>query len=44
MKSIVRSQISTVQPLKFENGYVVSSHTLVDMRLLLHAGIKVKPC
>ena len=33
-----------MQPLKFRNGYVISSHTLVGMWLLIHVGIKVKPC
>ena len=32
-----------VQPLKFRNGWVISSHTLLGMWLLIHAGIKVKP-
>ena len=30
-----------VQPLKFRNGWVISSHTLHGMWLLIHAGIKV---
>ena len=29
-----------MQPLKFRNGYVISSHTLPSMWLLIHAGIK----
>ena len=29
----------TVQPLKFENGLVISSHTLLGTRLLIHNGI-----
>ena len=33
--------IPIVQPLKFRNGYVISSHTLLGMWLLIHAGIKV---
>ena len=28
---------------KYGNGYEISPYTLVDMRLLIHAGIKVKP-
>ena len=28
-------------PLKFGNGYVISFQTLLDMWLLIHAGIKV---
>ena len=31
-------------PLKFRNGKVISSHTLLSMWLLIHAGIKVNPC
>ena len=38
------SQTSVMQPLKFGNGYVISSDTLLTMRLLIHAGIKVNPC
>ena len=30
-----------MQPLKFMNGYGISSHTLLSMWLLIHAGIKV---
>ena len=33
-----------VQPLKFGNGYVISSHSLLGMWLFIQAGIKVKPC
>ena len=32
-----------VQPLKFENGYVISSHTLLGMRLLIYVRIKDDP-
>ena len=35
---------STEVPLKFGNGFVISSHNLLDILLLIHAGIKVKPC
>ena len=28
---------------QFENGSVISSHTLLGMWLLIHAGIKVNP-
>ena len=41
MKSFTHSQTSTVALLKFGNGYIVSSHTLLCMWLLLHAGIEV---
>ena len=44
MKLLLHSQTSTVQPLKFGNGEVVPSHTLLDMWLLTHAGIKVNIC
>ena len=37
-------QTSTVQLLTFANGLVISSHTLLSMWLLNHAGIKVNPC
>ena len=30
-----------MQPLKFANGLVISTHTLLGMRLLIHTGIKV---
>ena len=40
MKLLIHSQISTVAPLKFGNGYVISSHSLLRMWLLIHAEIK----
>ena len=43
MKLLIHSQTSTVEPLKFENGLVISSCTFLYMWLLIHAGIKVKP-
>ena len=30
--------------LNFNGAYVILSHTLQGMWLLIHAGIKVKPC
>ena len=42
MKSIIHSQISTVAPLKFGNGYIILSHILLWNQLLIHVGIKVK--
>ena len=36
MNLFVDSQISTVEPLKFGNGQVISSHTLPGMWLLIH--------
>ena len=32
---------STVQPIKFGNGYVISFHTLEGIWLLMHTGIKL---
>ena len=32
--------INSQTPLKFENGYVISSHALLVMSLLIHGGIK----
>ena len=40
VKLLIHFQTSTVQPLKFGNGQVTSSHTLLHMWLLMHAGIK----
>ena len=44
MKLLVQTQTSTVQRLKFGNGYLISSDTLLDMWLFIHDGIKVYPC
>ena len=35
MKLPIYSQTSTVEPTKFVNGWIISSHTLLGMRLLL---------
>ena len=43
MKLLIHSQPSTVQPLKFGSGYVISSHTLLGMWFLIHDVIKVNP-
>ena len=43
MRLLVHYQISTVAPFKFGNGWVISSHTLNWMYLLIHARITVKP-
>ena len=43
MKLFIHSQTSTVAPLKFGNGYVILSHTLLGMQLLIHAEFKVNP-
>ena len=40
---LVRSQTSTLEPLKMENGKVISSHILLDVHILIHAMIKVNP-
>ena len=44
MSVLIHSQTSTVAPLKFGYGYVISTHTLLGMWLLIHDGIKVEPC
>ena len=43
IKLLIHSKTSTVQPLKFGNGQVISSHTLLFRWLLIHVGIKVNP-
>ena len=30
-----------VQPLKFKGGKIISSHTLLSMWLIMHAGMKL---
>ena len=42
--SLILSQTSTVQPLKFGNVLANSSHDLLGMWLLIHAEIKVNRC
>ena len=44
MRYKVWDEITSVQPLKFMNGLVIPSHTLLGVWLLIHAGIQVKPC
>ena len=44
LKLLIHSETSTVQPLKFGNGSVISSNTLPGIWLLIHAGIKDNPC
>ena len=44
IKSLIHLQTSTVQPMKFANKYVISSHDLMGMWLLIHAGIEFKAC
>ena len=43
-KLLIHSQTSTVLLLKFVNGKLISSYTLLDTWLLIQAGIKVNPC
>ena len=38
MKWVIYLNTSTVQPLKFGIGQIISSHTLLGMWLLFHAG------
>ena len=44
MKLLINYQTSIVQQSKFRNGKVISSHTLLGVWLLTHAGIKINPC
>ena len=41
MQLFIHFQTSMVQPLKFGNKEIISSHILLDIWLLIHAGIKV---
>ena len=41
LKLIIHSQTSTIAPLKFGNGKVISSHTLLGMWLFIHVRIKL---
>ena len=43
INNYIHYEILTVQPLKFGNGKVISSHISLDMLLFIHAGIKVDP-
>ena len=38
MELLIHFQTSTAQPLKIGNGEVITSHTLLGMWLLIHAG------
>ena len=44
MELHIHIQTSTMKPLKFGNGQKFTSHKSLDMWLLIHDGIKVKPC
>ena len=39
----IHSLTSTVAPLKFRNGEVIRSRTLLGMWLFIHAGIEANP-
>ena len=41
LKLLIHSQTSTIAPLKFGNGKVISSHTLLGMWLFIHVRIKL---
>ena len=43
MKLLLHSKTSAVQPLKFVNGLLISSNTLLGMWLFTHAEIKFNP-
>ena len=43
MKLLINFQTSTEAPLKFGNVSVISSSTLLDMWLPIHAGVEVNP-
>ena len=43
MKLLNHSQSPTVAPLNFGHDLVISSHILLGMCLLVHAGLKVDP-
>ena len=40
----IHFQISAVQPLAFGNGQVISPRSLMDMWLLIPAGIEINLC
>ena len=41
MKLLMYTQIATVEPLKFVDAQVISSHTSLGMWLLIHIGIRI---
>ena len=43
MDLLIYSQTLTIPPLEFGNGKIISPHTLLNICLLIYAGIKVKP-
>ena len=44
LKWLIHSQTSSVQPYKFWNGLIISSHTLLGNWLFIRVGIQFKPC
>ena len=42
--TLIPAWISNHMPNKVWNGYVILSHTLYWMQLIIHAGIKINPC
>ena len=44
IKLLIRSQTSTIQPLKLCNGYVILSDIPWWMLLVIHAEIDIIPC
>ena len=44
VKLLIHSQTSTMQPLVFGNGYIIASHTLLNMWFPILAGISVNLC
>ena len=44
MVYFIHSQASTATTLKAGKGGVISSHNLLDMWVIVHAGIKKKTC
>ena len=44
MNLLIHSQTSTDAPLKIGNGYIITSHTLLGVKLHVHAGIKFNLC
>ena len=44
LQDIINRQTSTAAPLKFGDGYIIPSHTLLRIWLLIRAVIEIKPC
>ena len=43
MQLLIYSQASAVQPLKFVNGWLITSHIVLGMWFLIDAGLKANP-